>query len=143
MWILILYAVTAVCSEMTPSQSIATVADVGITSGAQTFSFSYFALRLRLTFWVQYRCMGFHSIQDKRIPQRFLCFTCSLERDENWAIVRLQPWCPELLNKHAQLALFRYIMITSLRGASDGFGAGGRSSLWRSTTLNRARLLPS
>ena len=53
------------------------------------------------------RCMGFHSINDKRIPQRFICFTCALERDENWAIVRLQPWCTELFNKYAQLALFR------------------------------------
>ncbi|VDB82853.1 unnamed protein product [Peniophora sp. CBMAI 1063] len=57
--------------------------------------------------WHHLWCMGFHSINDKRIPQRFLCFTCALERDDNWAIVRLQPWCAELFNKYAQLALFR------------------------------------
>ncbi|KZV65910.1 DNA-binding protein [Peniophora sp. CONT] len=57
--------------------------------------------------WHHLWCMGFHSTHDKRIPQRFICFTCALERDENWAIVRLQPWCAELLNKFAQLALFR------------------------------------
>ncbi|KAH9966826.1 hypothetical protein BC827DRAFT_702160 [Russula dissimulans] len=51
--------------------------------------------------------MGYHSHRDKRLPDKFICFHCSLRKDKNWEIIKVQPWYEELLGNFSRLALFR------------------------------------
>ncbi|KAH9043071.1 HORMA-domain-containing protein [Lactarius pseudohatsudake] len=57
--------------------------------------------------WYHIWCMGYHSHRDKRLPNVFLCFHCSLRKDKNWEIIKVQNWYEELLGNFSRLALFR------------------------------------
>ncbi|KAI0306419.1 HORMA domain-containing protein [Multifurca ochricompacta] len=52
-------------------------------------------------------CKVYHSQRDKRLPNEFLCFHCSLRKDKNWEIIKVQTWYEELLGNFSRLALFR------------------------------------
>lgn len=49
----------------------------------------------------------YHSHRDKRLPNVFVCFHCSLQKDKNWEIIKVQNWYEELLGNFSRLALFR------------------------------------
>jgi len=49
----------------------------------------------------------YHSHLDKRLPNVFVCFHCSLQKDKNWEIIKVQNWYEELLGNFSRLALFR------------------------------------
>ncbi|KAI9446297.1 HORMA domain-containing protein [Lactarius indigo] len=57
--------------------------------------------------WYHIWCMGYHSHRDKRLPSVFVCFHCSLRKDKNWEIIKVQNWYEELLGNFSRLALFR------------------------------------
>ncbi|KAN0140777.1 DNA-binding protein [Lactarius tabidus] len=57
--------------------------------------------------WYHIWCMGYHSHRDKRLPNVFVCFHCSLKKDKNWEIIKVQNWYEELLGNFSRLALFR------------------------------------
>ncbi|KAH9079578.1 HORMA domain-containing protein [Lactarius deliciosus] len=57
--------------------------------------------------WYHIWCMGYHSHRDKRLPNVFVCFHCSLRKDKNWEIIKVQNWYEELLGNFSRLALFR------------------------------------
>ncbi|KAF9446336.1 HORMA-domain-containing protein [Macrolepiota fuliginosa MF-IS2] len=48
----------------------------------------------------------YHSIRDKRIPARFICFDCRLRADVSWELIKTDLY-PRLMSKHRDLALFR------------------------------------
>jgi hypothetical protein len=51
----------------------------------------------------------YHSPRDKRLPKEFICFHCSLRKDKNWEIIKVQTWYEELLGNFSRLALFRFV----------------------------------
>ena len=51
----------------------------------------------------------YHSHRDKRLPNVFVCFHCSLQKDKNWEIIKVQNWYEELLGNFSRLALFRSV----------------------------------
>ncbi|KAI0063417.1 hypothetical protein BV25DRAFT_1883873 [Artomyces pyxidatus] len=57
--------------------------------------------------WYHTWCMGYHSTQDKRLPNEFSCFHCRLRSDENWEMIVVQTWYQDLLSNFGRLALFR------------------------------------
>ncbi|KAI0312502.1 hypothetical protein OF83DRAFT_1086972 [Amylostereum chailletii] len=49
----------------------------------------------------------YHTARDKRLPNKFACFHCRLEGDDNWEYIRIQSWFTEMVDKFPRLALFR------------------------------------
>jgi hypothetical protein len=49
----------------------------------------------------------YHSVDDKRIPQKFICFDCRARADVSWELIKTDLY-PQMLSKFRQLALFRY-----------------------------------
>jgi hypothetical protein len=52
----------------------------------------------------------YHSDHDKRLPTKFICFHCSLRKDKNWEIIKVQTWYEELLGNFSRLVLFRLVV---------------------------------
>lgn len=48
----------------------------------------------------------YHSVNDKRIPQKFICFDCRARADVSWDLIKTNLY-PQILSKFRQLALFR------------------------------------
>ncbi|KAF9032149.1 hypothetical protein BDZ89DRAFT_1158622 [Hymenopellis radicata] len=56
--------------------------------------------------WYHVWCMGYHSAQDTRLPDTFICFDCRLRRDPSWALIKVGLY-PTMLSKFRDLASFR------------------------------------
>ncbi|EKM82502.1 hypothetical protein AGABI1DRAFT_52691 [Agaricus bisporus var. burnettii JB137-S8] len=56
--------------------------------------------------WFHIWCMGYHSIEDGRIPANFICFDCRLRCDASWGLIKTNIY-PRLMNEFRDLALFR------------------------------------
>lgn len=48
----------------------------------------------------------YHSTEDKRIPDKFICFDCRLRSDASWGLIKTNIY-PRLMNNFRDLALFR------------------------------------
>ncbi|KAF9027024.1 hypothetical protein BDZ89DRAFT_1134452 [Hymenopellis radicata] len=49
---------------------------------------------------------SYHSAQDTRLPDTFICFDCRLRRDPSWALIKVGLY-PTMLSKFRDLASFR------------------------------------
>ncbi|KAF8637324.1 hypothetical protein AX17_002826 [Amanita inopinata Kibby_2008] len=56
--------------------------------------------------WYHLWCMGYHSVKDRRIPTRFICFDCRLRADLSWELVKIDLY-PKILSKFQELVTFR------------------------------------
>ncbi|KXN92254.1 Meiosis-specific protein HOP1 [Leucoagaricus sp. SymC.cos] len=56
--------------------------------------------------WLHIWCIGYNSVQDKRIPPSFICFDCRLHADPSWNLIKSEVY-PRLMQKYRDLALFR------------------------------------
>ncbi|KAJ6563234.1 HORMA domain-containing protein [Mycena sp. CBHHK59/15] len=48
----------------------------------------------------------FHSDEDRRIPEQFICFDCRVRADLSWELIKVDLY-PKMLSKFKDLALFR------------------------------------
>ncbi len=64
----------------------------------------------------------YHSAQDTRLPDTFVCFDCRLRRDPSWELIKVGLY-PTMLSKFRDLASFRYLIVIR----SQRF----RSSVWQ------------
>ncbi|KAJ6531600.1 HORMA domain-containing protein [Mycena vulgaris] len=48
----------------------------------------------------------FHSTEDRRIPEEFVCFDCRVRADLSWELIKVDLY-PKMLSKFKDLALFR------------------------------------
>ncbi|RDB21131.1 Meiosis-specific protein HOP1 [Hypsizygus marmoreus] len=76
--------------------------DGGTTSGA---SLPFISTPFSRCYWF-HRCMGYHSINDPRIPSEFICFDCRVRSDSSWELIKANLY-PIMLSKFQELALFR------------------------------------
>lgn len=60
------------------------------------------------------RCMGFHSGTVRNLPENFKCFDCRVRADQNWDLIMVHDLHPRMMEKFRDLALFRYVISTSL-----------------------------
>ncbi|KAI0032290.1 HORMA domain-containing protein, partial [Vararia minispora EC-137] len=51
--------------------------------------------------------LRFHSRQDQRIPQKFICFKCTFENDESYDYISLQSWYSNMMSNYENLTLLR------------------------------------
>ncbi|KAJ7264961.1 HORMA domain-containing protein [Mycena haematopus] len=56
--------------------------------------------------WYHLWCMGFHSTDDSRIPEEFICFDCRVRADLSWELIKVDLY-PKMISKFKDLALFR------------------------------------
>ncbi|KAF8205628.1 HORMA domain-containing protein [Mycena galopus ATCC 62051] len=56
--------------------------------------------------WYHVWCMGFHSTDDRRIPEEFICFDCRVRTDLSWELIKVDLY-PKMISKFRDLALFR------------------------------------
>ncbi|KAF7325399.1 HORMA domain-containing protein [Mycena venus] len=56
--------------------------------------------------WYHLWCMGFHSTDDRRIPEEFICFDCRVRADLSWELIKVDLY-PKMISKFKDLALFR------------------------------------
>ncbi|KAF7322313.1 HORMA domain-containing protein [Mycena chlorophos] len=56
--------------------------------------------------WYHVWCMGFHSAQDQRLPEDFVCFDCRVHADNSWELIKVDLY-PKMLSNFKDLALFR------------------------------------
>ncbi|KAJ6490669.1 HORMA domain-containing protein [Mycena vitilis] len=56
--------------------------------------------------WYHLWCMGFHSTEDRRIPDEFVCFDCRVRADLSWELIKVDLY-PKMMSKFKDLALFR------------------------------------
>ncbi|KAJ6531207.1 HORMA domain-containing protein [Mycena capillaripes] len=56
--------------------------------------------------WYHLWCMGFHSTDDSRIPEEFICFDCRVRADISWELIKVDLY-PKMMSKFKDLALFR------------------------------------
>ncbi|KAJ7073983.1 HORMA domain-containing protein [Mycena amicta] len=56
--------------------------------------------------WYHAWCMGFHSVNDVRIPEEFTCFDCRVHADNSWELIKVDLY-PKMLSNFKDLALFR------------------------------------
>ncbi|KAJ7461584.1 HORMA domain-containing protein [Mycena latifolia] len=56
--------------------------------------------------WYHLWCMGFHSEDDRRVPEVFICFDCRVRADLSWELIKVDLY-PKMLSKFKDLALFR------------------------------------
>ncbi|KAJ7811429.1 HORMA domain-containing protein [Mycena olivaceomarginata] len=56
--------------------------------------------------WYHLWCMGFHSTEDRRIPEQFICFDCRVRADLSWELIKVDLY-PKMMSKFKDLALFR------------------------------------
>ncbi|KAJ3745036.1 HORMA domain-containing protein [Lentinula detonsa] len=53
-----------------------------------------------------YRCMGYHSTKDPRLPEKFVCFNCRIRADPSWELIKVELYST-LIIKFRELASFR------------------------------------
>ncbi|KAF7363938.1 DNA-binding protein [Mycena sanguinolenta] len=56
--------------------------------------------------WYHLWCMGYHSTDDPRIPEEFICFDCRVRADLSWELIKVDLY-PKMISKFKDLALFR------------------------------------
>ncbi|KAK0463577.1 HORMA domain-containing protein [Desarmillaria tabescens] len=56
--------------------------------------------------WYHVWCMGYHSSQDPRLPDKFVCFDCRVRADPTWEMIKMDLF-PTMLSKFRELASFR------------------------------------
>lgn len=56
--------------------------------------------------WFHVWCMGYHSSQDKRLPEQFLCLDCRLQKSSEWDIITGKIHA-DIICRFKDLALFR------------------------------------
>ncbi|KAJ7024255.1 HORMA domain-containing protein [Mycena alexandri] len=56
--------------------------------------------------WYHLWCMGFHSTEDPRMPEKFICFDCRVHADTSWPLIQGDLY-PKMVSKFKDLALFR------------------------------------
>ncbi|KAJ4466587.1 HORMA domain-containing protein [Lentinula lateritia] len=56
--------------------------------------------------WYHIWCMGYHSVQDPRLPEQFICFNCRLRADPSWELIKVELYS-SLIIKFRELASFR------------------------------------
>ncbi|TFK42379.1 HORMA domain-containing protein [Crucibulum laeve] len=59
--------------------------------------------------WYHVWCMGYHSVDDKRLPTKFTCFDCRVRADLSWELIKVDLY-PKMLSKFKELALFRRVI---------------------------------
>ncbi|KAH9945814.1 HORMA-domain-containing protein [Epithele typhae] len=52
-------------------------------------------------------CMGFHSSQDHRVPEKFICFECRVKADCNWHLIEVHGIFPHIIARFKDLAIQR------------------------------------
>uniref|UniRef100_A0A0W0FFC8 HORMA domain-containing protein n=1 Tax=Moniliophthora roreri TaxID=221103 RepID=A0A0W0FFC8_MONRR len=56
--------------------------------------------------WYHVWCMGYHSANDRRLPDTFICFDCCVQADPSWELIRVDLY-PTMMSKFKELASFR------------------------------------
>ncbi|KAK0196564.1 HORMA domain-containing protein [Armillaria mellea] len=56
--------------------------------------------------WYHVWCMGYHSAQDPRLPNKFVCFDCRVRADPSWELIKMDLF-PTMLSKFREVASFR------------------------------------
>ncbi|KAF7311256.1 HORMA domain-containing protein [Mycena kentingensis (nom. inval.)] len=56
--------------------------------------------------WYHIWCMGYHSTEDKRLPDEFICFDCRVQADNSWELIKVNLY-PKMLSSFKDLSLFR------------------------------------
>lgn len=51
---------------------------------------------------------SFHSTEDRRIPEQFICFDCRVRADLSWELIKVDLY-PKMMSKFKDLALFRSV----------------------------------
>ena len=62
-----------------------------------------FYLRVLDSFYSSY-----HSLDDHRLPSRFVCFDCRIRGNSNYAMIAVSDLLPDMISKYNTLVLFRY-----------------------------------
>lgn len=62
---------------------------------------------------------SFHSAQDKRLPENFVCFDCRVRADKNWDLIEVHELYPRMMSKFREIALFRQVHYISHSTTSD------------------------
>ncbi|KAK0239552.1 HORMA domain-containing protein [Armillaria nabsnona] len=62
--------------------------------------------------WYHVWCMGYHSAQDPRLPDKFVCFDCRVRADPSWGLIKMDLF-PTMLSKFRELASFRRAIKTA------------------------------
>ncbi|TBU35629.1 HORMA-domain-containing protein [Dichomitus squalens] len=57
--------------------------------------------------WFHLWCMGYHSAQDLRIPEKFICFDCRVRADRNWELIVVHDLYPRMIARFKDLAIQR------------------------------------
>ncbi|KAF5380914.1 hypothetical protein D9615_004163 [Tricholomella constricta] len=57
--------------------------------------------------WYHVWCMGYHSIEDPRMPAEFCCFSCRIQADPFWPLIKVDLY-PIMLSRFQELAIFRH-----------------------------------
>ncbi|KAK7040820.1 hypothetical protein VNI00_009416 [Paramarasmius palmivorus] len=57
--------------------------------------------------WYHLWCMGYHSADDRRLPEAFTCFDCTVHADPSWELIKVDLY-PTMMNKFKELATFRH-----------------------------------
>lgn len=53
-------------------------------------------------------CSSYHSLDDRRLPSKFICFDCRIRGDRNYAMIAVNDLLPNMISKYNGLVLFRY-----------------------------------
>lgn len=56
---------------------------------------------------VIFRCMGYHSAEDNRVPDKFICFDCRVRADRNWDLIVVHDLYPRMIARFKDLAIQR------------------------------------
>ena len=56
--------------------------------------------------------MGYHSAQDDRIPDKFICFDCRVRADRNWDLIVVHDLYPRMIARFKDLAIQRRAIIS-------------------------------
>ncbi|KAF9475066.1 DNA-binding protein [Pholiota conissans] len=56
--------------------------------------------------WFHLWCMGYHTIDDPRLPSKFICFDCRLRKDIHWDLIKVDLY-PQMMSKFRDIAIFR------------------------------------
>ncbi|KAG5645567.1 hypothetical protein DXG03_005705 [Asterophora parasitica] len=57
--------------------------------------------------WYHVWCMGYHSVKDPRMPAEFCCFSCRLQADPFWPLIKADDLYPVILSRFQDVTLFR------------------------------------
>jgi meiosis-specific protein len=90
--------------------SVKVVAGSGTTSGQPSLRCQFNWASDIFSF---YRCMGYHSTDDPRLPAKFVCYDCRLKTDMSWYMIKDTVY-PQIMSKWRDFVTFRCVLAALL-----------------------------